>query len=174
MAVFNNNRTFSTAIDFSAPDQWFMAPHTIDGPINFTINPIGFETSASVYVRLTADGVNEPTFTGMIERGDSEPFLNVAGEVNVVEFFYDGVDVWYTISNAREPLYTAAATTSDEMRPVVRHSGNITADETWAAEAVHVIEGDLVIASGVSINIEYGALVVAPVLTGLTTTITAA
>lgn len=39
------------------------------------------------------------------------------------------------------------------------HSGTISANETWKNDAVHIIEGDLVIAAGVTVTIEPGTVV---------------
>lgn len=166
MAIFNNQRTFSTEIDFSAPDKWFMDQKSINAPLNFTPKPGNKETNTTVYVRLVADGVNPPTFEGMIARGDSEPFLNVEGKVNIVEFFYDGVDVWYVIHNELNPIYTSY---TEESKPIIRHTGTITQDQVWVANAVHIIEDTLVIPDGVTVTIEEGASVVAPVLSEATT-----
>ena len=42
---------------------------------------------------------------------------------------------------------------------VVWHSGPITANETWTADQVHLVEGDVTIASGVTVTVEPGTLV---------------
>jgi hypothetical protein len=42
---------------------------------------------------------------------------------------------------------------------VTWHSGTITAGETWAAAAMHVVEGELIVASGVTLTLEAGVVV---------------
>jgi len=164
MAQFNNIRSFSTEIDFSAPDKWYMEEFTIGGPLEFTVKDVDKETNSSVYVRLIANGTHIPTFVGMKPRGDSEPFFNSYNKVNIVEFFYDGADVWYVIHNELMPVY---ASYTEELKPVIRHTGTITQDETWVATVVHIIENDLVIEQGVTVTIEEGATVVTPILDGV-------
>jgi len=165
MAVFNNTRSFSTEIDFSAPEKWFMEQTQITQDITFRVKDIGKETNSSVYVRLVADGIHVPQFLDMTPRGDSEPYLNVAGKINIIEFFYDGIDVWYVIHNELNPVYTSY---TDESAAIVRHSGTIEQNEVWVAGVIHMIEDDLVIPSGVTVTVEDGAIVVAPVLQGVT------
>jgi hypothetical protein len=142
-----------------------MEEHSVSAPLTFTPKDGNKETNTTVYVRLISDGVHIPTFEGMIPRGDSEPFLNVAGKVNIVEFFYDGVDVWYVIHNELNPIYTSY---TDESKPVIRHTGTLTQDEVWVSNAIHIIEDTLVIPEGITVTIEEGASVVASVLSEAT------
>jgi hypothetical protein len=51
---------------------------------------------------------------------------------------------------------------------VMWHSGVITANETWAAGTVHVVEGNLEIASGVTVTVQAGAIVKFASGTGIT------
>lgn len=90
---------FSAAIPLTVAGTQYMPQQTVGGAIAFTVaaSPV---KGASVYVRLIADGTNAPTFTGMKEWGGSLGYLNTSRFVNEIQFFYDGYDVWYSISQA--------------------------------------------------------------------------
>jgi len=60
----------------------------------------GAVRGALAYLRLVADGANTPTFQGMQQWGSSLDFDPRNGIVNLVQFFCDGVDVWYSIAQA--------------------------------------------------------------------------
>lgn len=70
---------------------------TVTGPINFTISgtPAVFKET---YVRLTADGVNTPTFTGFAQWPGSPDYDNTNGAVNQISFFNDGTTSYYAIT----------------------------------------------------------------------------
>jgi hypothetical protein len=90
---------FSTAIPLTFAGQTYMPQQTVSSVLAFTVaaSPV---QGALVYVRLVADGTNAPTFTGMKEWGGSLGYDNRAGIVNEVQFFYDGYDYWFSISQA--------------------------------------------------------------------------
>ncbi len=64
---------------------------------------------------------------------------------------------------AREIFQTVLVNNS-----VIWHSGVVTANQTWAAGTVHVVEGNLEIASGVTVTIQAGAVVKFAAGTGIT------
>lgn len=103
--------TFSTTVPLSALGDTFMPPQTVSSVLAFTAgaNPA---QGARVYVRLTADGTNAPTFTGFKEWGGSLGYDNRNGIVNQVQFFYDGVDFWYSVSQAVGATPVAAPDTT--------------------------------------------------------------
>lgn len=90
---------FNTAIPLSTPGHAYMPQQSVSGGLAFTVgaSPV---RGALVYLRLVANGVNIPTFTGFKEWGGSSGYDNRAGIANQVQFFYDGVDYWYSISQA--------------------------------------------------------------------------
>jgi hypothetical protein len=90
---------FAAAIPLTVAGTQYMPQQTVAGAIAFTVaaSPV---KGASVYVRLIADGTNAPTFTGMKEWGGSLGYLNTSRFVNEIQFFYDGYDTWYSISQA--------------------------------------------------------------------------
>ena len=53
---------------------------------------------ATTIYRLYGDGTNAPRFSTIFKKTSlSEEYVNTKGVLNVVKFFYDGVDFWYTI-----------------------------------------------------------------------------
>lgn len=90
---------FAAAVPLTVAGTQYMPPQTVAGVIAFTVaaSPV---KGASVYVRLIADGTNAPTFSGMKEWGGSLGYDNRSGIANQIQFFYDGVDVFYSISQA--------------------------------------------------------------------------
>lgn len=90
---------FSTAISLSSAGTAYMAPATVSAPLTFTAGA-GAVRGALVYLRLTADGVNAPNFSAFKEWGGSSGYDNRNGIANQVQFFCDGVDLFYTASQA--------------------------------------------------------------------------
>lgn len=89
---------FSTTLAFLG--DLYMAEKVISGPLAFTADMTGAVPGSSVTLRLIADGANPPSFAGMKEVLGSQGWLNTAGILNNVVVFYDGVDVYYTVSRA--------------------------------------------------------------------------
>lgn len=87
-----------------------MAAQVVAGPIAF-VAPSSPATDARCYVRLTADGTNVPSFAGFIEHGSSAGYMNVAGVVNLVRFWFDGATSWFAVAQALNvvPLVMQAA-----------------------------------------------------------------
>lgn len=90
---------FATAIPMTSIGVTYMPQQTVASVLAFTIaaSPV---QGALVYLRLIADGTNAPTFAGFKEWGGSLGYDNRAGIVNEVQFFYDGYDYWFSISQA--------------------------------------------------------------------------
>jgi hypothetical protein len=104
---------FATAVPLNSAGRAYMPQTAIAAGMTFS--PAATKVrGARVEVRLVADGTNTPTFTGMKEFGGSSGFDSRAGIVNVVEFYYDGYDVWYYIGQA------AGATVVDSIAPTAQ------------------------------------------------------
>ncbi len=88
---------FAASVPLTMRGTAYMPQQTVSSVIAFTAaaSPV---KGAVVYVRLVADGTNAPTFTGIKEWGGSLGYDNRNGIVNEVQFFYDGYDSWYSIS----------------------------------------------------------------------------
>lgn len=88
---------YNTVIPLTSGANRYMPPQNVTGPIGFTVaaSPV---RNSRVYLRLVANGTNEPTFSGMKAWGGSAAYDNRPGILNVIEFFYDGYDTWYCIS----------------------------------------------------------------------------
>lgn len=95
-AFIADNISYTTAIPFTCMNGK-MAPHTVSGAITFTANTTNAMPWAGVGLRLTADGTNEPDFSDFKKASTSENYDNSTGVVNVVLFWYDGVDYWYSV-----------------------------------------------------------------------------
>ena len=93
---FGDSETFSAAIDFIDP-LTFMN-HTVSGAIAFTATTTGAKPGSVTVVRLTANGTNVPTFSGTFKKSStSQNYTNTNGLLNVIYFWHDGTDYWYTI-----------------------------------------------------------------------------
>ncbi len=89
--------SYNAAVPLTSGSVRYMPQQNVTGAIAFTAAASPVQNS-SVYVRLVGNGTNTPTFTGMVEMGGSAGFDARNGVVNLVLFFYDGVDVWYFIT----------------------------------------------------------------------------
>lgn len=88
---------FSASIPFSR--YFYMMSHSVSGPIAFDIDSTGQIVGGKTIVRLIADGVNTPTFDpAFVEKTPSETYDNTDGQVNEIEFFYNGTEHEYTIT----------------------------------------------------------------------------
>jgi len=75
-----------------------ITPLTIIGATEFTVNTTGAEYGNITYIRVTADGTNEPTYGGLFQKWlASRTYDNTSGTVNVIAFWFDGVSYYYSI-----------------------------------------------------------------------------
>jgi hypothetical protein len=95
----NSSAPFSQSVPLTQPGYAYMAPTTVSGALAFTPAANAVQ-GAFAYVRLTADGVNTPTFPGFTETIGSAGYMSTAGVVNLLEFSYDGYDYWFAASQA--------------------------------------------------------------------------
>lgn len=100
--------SFATAIPLTSGSIAYMPAQTVGSVLAFTVAASPVKNSV-VYVRLTADGTNAPTFTGMNPLAGSY-YDNRNGVVNIVQFLYDGYDTWYYCTQADNATATTAAT----------------------------------------------------------------
>jgi hypothetical protein len=104
---------FATAIPLTQIGTSYMPQQSIASVLAFTpaANPV---KGALVYLRLLPDGVNIPTFVGFKEWGGSLGYLNTNRVLNEIQFFFDGSDSWFSISQAvgatAEPITATAIT----------------------------------------------------------------
>ncbi len=107
---------FTTDIPFNLVATSFVK--TVDGPLAFSRSVVGARPGYGSILRLSPDGVNVPTFSGLLKKSNaSADYVNSAGVVNVVIFFFDGVDYWYTIyqqSGASNIIPVAPVSVSDD------------------------------------------------------------
>ncbi len=90
---------FASAVPLSFSGVSYMPPQTVSAVLNFT-PAAGAVKNALVYLPLTANGTNVPTFPGFLEWGGSQGWDNRNGILNIVQFFYDGFFSWYSITQA--------------------------------------------------------------------------
>lgn len=86
---------YSSAIPLTG--NLYMPQQTVTGAVTFSV-AAGPVKGAQCYLRLVANGTNAPTFTGMREWGGSSGYDNRNGIVNEINFWFDGNDYWYAIS----------------------------------------------------------------------------
>lgn len=122
--------SYAAAVPLTRLGTGYMPSQTVSAPIAFTVSGSPVK-GAHVYLRLLADGTNTPTFAGMLEWGGSMGYDNRAGITNEITFFYDGVDVWYSIMQAvgAVPIDLTAPTLSSA---VVSASTPGRIDLTWS------------------------------------------
>lgn len=91
--------SFSADIPFSQPLTFMV--HSVTGAIAFTANTTGAKAGSVTVVRLTANGSNVPTFSGTFKKSAaSANYTNTASLLNVIYFWFDGTDYWYSIDKA--------------------------------------------------------------------------
>ncbi len=95
--IVTSDIPFSTTIPLTNPGVAYMPQQSITGALVFSAaaSPV---KGALTYVRLLSNGIHTPTFVGIKEWGGSLGFDIRNGIVNQFQFFYDGNDVWYTVS----------------------------------------------------------------------------
>lgn len=101
LTKFNSSDSiaFATAVPLTMRGAAYMPQQAVASVLAFTIAPNPVQ-GALAYVRLVANGTHVPTFAGMKEWGGSLGYDNRNGIANQVQFFYDGVDYWFSISQA--------------------------------------------------------------------------
>ena len=102
------SQPFSTTVDLSGLH--YMPQQTVSAVLAFTVGATAAGGSNSV--RLVADGVNAPTFTGFMESGLSSGYNNTAGLLNELAFWYDGYNAWFAAAqqvNAQPLLALSSA-----------------------------------------------------------------
>lgn len=88
---------FSQTIPLNTGGTRYMPQTTISGALTFA--PASSPVRGSlVYLRLVADGTNAPNFGAFKEWGGSLGWDNTTGIINQVQFFYDGTDSFYSVS----------------------------------------------------------------------------
>jgi len=95
---FTQQLPFASSILFSTFITVY-AQHTVTNPISFTANATGAVAGYGAIVRLVANGVHPPSFTGMSRTSTSKGYANILGRLNTIKFFFDGVSYWYEIFN---------------------------------------------------------------------------
>lgn len=115
---------FSVVVDLTANK--YMPQQAVSAVIAFTpaTSPVA---GGSNYVRLTADGVNMPTFTGFKEWGGSLGYSNIASQLNIIQFWSDGTDEFFSVT---QPVTVAAPTVPGLMAAPVGTAGD--AQVSWA------------------------------------------
>lgn len=110
--ILPTDTAYATAVPLTGT--LYMPQTAVTGAIAFTV-VAGPLKGANTYLRLVANGTNTPTFTGMREWGGSSGFDNRNGIVNQIQFFNDGVDSWYSISQEVGAVAIPAAATAVSM-----------------------------------------------------------
>jgi hypothetical protein len=161
IAKFNSTSTaaFALAIPLTTPGTTYMPQQTVASVLAFTVGASPVQ-GALVYVRLVADGTNVPTFIGFKEWGGSSGYDNRNGIANQVQFFYDGYDYFYSVSQAVGAV-AVDATAPTLSSPTSTQTGTTTASGTvmtdeangtlfWLATTNATETSATVIASGAS------------------------
>ncbi len=152
------------AIPFSG--QTVVSQLAVAGPL--AVSPqASAEIGGTCALRLIANGVNVPTFSGMKEMSGSSPYVNSAGQVNSVLCFFDGYTYWYSIATAVgglvvdssvPTLSSAAVANSDPTKIVLTYSealdtGSVPAAGAFAASGGKTVSGVAVAGSAVTVTV---------------------
>lgn len=105
---------FSQSIPLAQPGSSYMPQQTVAGALTFTPAASAVR-GALVYLRLVANGTNIPDCTAFKQWGAGADYDNRNGIVNVIQFFYDGYDYWYSISQQANAVAVAPAATAITM-----------------------------------------------------------
>ncbi len=63
------------------------------------------------------------------------------------------------VSVAADFQHAVAARSITVLNDVAWHAGQLSANETWTADAIHVLEGELIVSEGISVSVEPGAII---------------
>lgn len=108
--AIDSDVAFSQSVPLAQPGTAWMPQQTVSGALNFTPAANAIK-GAYAYVRLVADGINVPTFSGFTEEIGSAGYDNRNGIVNRIQFSYDGSDYWVAVSQALNAAAVASALT---------------------------------------------------------------
>jgi hypothetical protein len=98
MASYPKLKAATTVIPF-ADAVTRIASFSITGPTNFTVDLTNAQDGYVTFVRVTANGVNTPTFASTIKGIGSGAWDNTNGVVNLLFFMYDGTEVQVTFTH---------------------------------------------------------------------------
>ncbi len=101
---------YSASVPLNTGGIRYMPQQTVAGPIAFSVAGTPVKHS-QVYLRLVANGANTPTFPGFAEWGGSMGYDNRNGIANQIIFFHDGVESFWSGSQA------VGATAADNVAP---------------------------------------------------------
>lgn len=112
----DSEAAFSLSVPLTQAGTAWMPQQTVSGALNFTPAANAVK-GAFAYVRLVADGVNAPTWTGFTEEIGSAGYDNRNGIVNRLQFAYDGSDYWVAVSQAANAVAVAPAASALTISP---------------------------------------------------------
>ena len=87
---------FTTEIPFTRPVT-VIEQAAVSDAMNFTPLVDDALPGCGAILRLQADDVHTPTFSGFKKSNASQDWVGTIDTINVVVFLYDGVDFWYTL-----------------------------------------------------------------------------
>lgn len=70
---------------------------TVTSAMNITVDLSNAIVGAVAIVRLVSNGTIIPTFANNLKASGAPVWTNTAGTAHILQFLYDGVDVWYNI-----------------------------------------------------------------------------
>ncbi|WP_409266819.1 hypothetical protein [Massilia sp. BHUDP2] len=136
--VVTRDVAFSATVPLTHAGAAYMPQTTVTGPLTFTpaANAV---RGALAYLRLVADGTNAPNFSAFKEWGGSLGYDNRNGIVNQVQFFHDGYDSWYSVSQAADAAPVAPA---DTTAPTLSSPTAASTGQTTGSGSVTTNEGN--------------------------------
>lgn len=92
--------THATSVGFIEP--LTVINLSLTGNVTFTVNTTGAVAGSQTIERITANGSNTISFSSPFKKSvTSSDFITTNGVINVVYFWFDGTDYWYTIDQAQ-------------------------------------------------------------------------
>lgn len=141
-----NFGSFSTTINFTKAYQYLATSHTITGATQFTVSLTDAIVGAVTKISVTANGINEPTFTGGINKTNTYVYNNTNAVVNHLVFFYDGTAVWVNCWQLSGQGTTIIPTLSTPANFVANPASSSAITMTWsdvANESSYLIQRSL-------------------------------
>lgn len=145
---------FNPAITFNG--RKVLPRREVAAALAFTVDATDRFLFGSTYATLVSNGSIVPTFAGMQEWGGSAGWDNTAGVINRIEFFWDGDDYFYNVSQAvngaRAPYVVSVSGTPGTNTIDLNYSANLATPAPAASAFTISSNGAAISVTGVAIG----------------------
>ena len=99
---FYTEFSLTTSVPFNSLYSYCIDESSFPGNLEFTPSLDPPVPGARTVIRLLGNEFNSVSFLGIKETSISEGFDSTAGEVNILDFFYNGEDYWVTVYQSKK------------------------------------------------------------------------